>query len=133
MNTSSISRWVWVIRCRLSGLREPGSPGERDVDAVALETLLELGRRELLGALLDRGFERLARLVRGLAGGGALGGGKLGDVAQQVRQLGLAAQVLDADVLEAVRVGSGGDRLLGLGSNLRDPVGHSGAILRLSS
>ncbi len=47
---------------------------ERDVDAVSLELRLELRRGELVGTLLDRGFERLARLVRGLAGGGALGG-----------------------------------------------------------
>ena len=45
---------------------------QRDVDAVALEPLLELLRGELLGALLDRRFEGLARLVGGLAGGGAL-------------------------------------------------------------
>ena len=106
---------------------------QRDVDAIALEALVELGGRERLGALIDRGFERLARLVGGLAGRGALGGGELGDAAQQVRQLGLPAQVLNADALEGVAVAGAGDRGLGLGPDVCDSVAHSGVMLRVSS
>jgi len=106
---------------------------ERDVDAVSFQALIELLRGELAGARVDRSLERLARLVGGLAGRGPLIGRQLGDVPQEVRQLGLAPEVLDADVLERVGVAGGGDRLLGLRTDVRDPVVHSGAILRLNS
>ena len=49
-----------------------GVARQRDVDPVALEALLELLCGELLGAVLDRRFESLARLVGRLAGRGAL-------------------------------------------------------------
>ena len=54
-------------------------------------------------ARLDRGLERLARLVGGAADGAALLGRELGDAAQQVRQLGLAAEVGDPRLLELGR------------------------------
>ena len=69
-----------------------GRAGERDVDHVGRELRVELGRRELGGARLDRGLERLARLVGGAADGAALLGRELGDAAQQVRQLRLATR-----------------------------------------
>ncbi len=107
--------------------------GQGDVDAVALEALLELARRQLLGAPLDRCFQRLASLVGRLAGGRALLRCKLGDVAQEIGQLGLAPQILDAHVLQCLGVGCAGDRVFRLGAYLLDSLGHSGAILRLSS
>ena len=59
-------------------------------------------RLELGAARLDQRLERLARLVGGLADRAALLRRQLGDAAQQVRQLGLAPEVADAQLLERV-------------------------------
>ena len=52
--------------------RRRGVGGQRDVDAVAGQAGVELGRLELARARGDLGLERLARLVRGLADRAAL-------------------------------------------------------------
>ena len=53
--------------------------GQRDVDAVGQQPLIELGAGELVGARLDQRLERLARLVGGLADSAALLGLQRGD------------------------------------------------------
>jgi hypothetical protein len=75
--------------------------GQRDVDAVGREARVELGRLELRDAVVDEGLERFARLVGGAADLAALGRLELRDAAQDVRQLGLAAEEADAELLEA--------------------------------
>ena len=75
--------------------------------------------------LLDRLLEPAAGLVGRLAGGRALLGSELSHVAQQVRQLGLAAQVLDPDALEGVGVRGRLDRPTGLGLQRADAVGRA--------
>ena len=88
---SSISRRVWVTRCRWpTGLRRVA--GQRHVDAVLGQAAVELGRLELRGALLEQRLERLAHLVGGLADRAALLGRQLADRAQRRGQLGLAAR-----------------------------------------
>ena len=79
---------------------------------------------QLLHARLDGLLERAPRLVGGAADGAALLGRQLGDAAQQVRQLRLAAEHVDPDLLEGVAVGGGGDRGLPLVAQLGDPVKH---------
>ena len=110
-----------------------GRAGKRDVDHVGGEPGVELGGLELGRARLDRRLERLARLVGGAADGAALLGRELGDAAQQVRQLGLAAQEAHPHVLELRRVRRVGDRRLAGGAQLADPLVHGAAILRLHS
>jgi hypothetical protein len=110
-----------------------GRAGERDVGDVGGQAGVELGGLELGGARLDRRLERLARLVGGAAHGAALLGRELGDAAQQVRQLRLAAEVPHADVLELGRPRRLGDRRLAGGAQLADPLVHAAAILRLHS
>ena len=96
--------------------------GERDVDPVAGEARVELAGLELARALLDELLERLAGLVGGAPDGAALLGRQLGDAAQQVRQLGLAAEVADAELLERRARGGAGDGCLGLGAKRSDAV-----------
>jgi hypothetical protein len=91
-------------------------PGQRDVDAVLGQAGVELARLELRSALLDELLERLPRLVGGAADGAALFGRELGDASEQVRELGLAAEVADAQLLECRTGGSAGDGRLGLGA-----------------
>src|SRR3954454_2140401 len=98
---------------------------ERDVDAVLRQLRIELRCLELLGALLDELLERLARLVGGAADGAALLGRELCDAAQEVRQLGLAAEVADAQLLERLARAGPGDGLLGLGAQRSDTVQHA--------
>src|SRR3954454_9608570 len=69
--------------------------GQRDVDAVLREAGIELGCPQLGRALLDELLERLARLVGGAPDDAALLGRELGDAPEEVRQLGLAAEVTD--------------------------------------
>ncbi len=78
---------------------------QRNVDAVLHQPQLELARGQCLLARSDGGFESLASGVGGLADGGALLGRELRYAAQQVGELGLAAEVADPDVLERVGVG----------------------------
>ena len=107
---------------------------EGHVDAVGDEALLELGAGQLAAPGFDGGLERLARLVGRLAGRGPLLGRELGDAAQEVGQLGLAAQVAHADLLERGRRGRRGDRVAGLLLDLRNPIrrAHQRAILDAS-
>ncbi len=96
--------------------------GEGDVNPVALEPLLKLPAGELAGFLIDLLRERLAGLIGGFARGRALIGRQLGDIAQQIRQLGLSSQVADAELLELLGRVRARDRLLGLSSGLGDPI-----------
>ena len=66
--------------------------GQRDVGAVAGEPLAQLGGLELGAARGDQPLERLPRLVGRLADLPALLRLEVGDAAQEVRQLGLAAR-----------------------------------------
>ena len=129
---SSISRRVAVSRCTPAG-RDDGRAGQRDVDDVGGQLRVELGGVELGRARLDRGLERLARLVGGAADRRALLRGELGDAAQQVRQLRLAAEEAHPHVLELGRVRRLGDRRLAGRAQLADPLVHGAAILRLHS
>ena len=103
--------------------------GQGDVDAVGGQPGVELARLELAGARLDEALERLARLVGRPAHGPALLGRQLGDAAQEVGQLGLAAEVAHAQLLErGGRVGRR-DRALGLGPQLVDALDHGAVTL----
>ena len=73
---------------------------QRDVDPVLLQAVAQLGRREMAARCFDQPLELLPDLVCGLTGGGPLLGRQLGDVAQQVRELRLAPEVADPDLLE---------------------------------
>src|SRR5205823_7399758 len=98
--------------------------GERDVDAVGDQPLLELGGLELGVASGDRVLELAAGQVGRLADAAALGRLELGHAAQQVGQLGLASQPLHARLLERARgrrLGDGGARV---GGDLLDAVDH---------
>ena len=132
MKTSSISRRVAVIRCRRPTGCD-GRAGQRDVDDVGGQPRLQLAGLEPAAARLERGLERPARLVGGAADGAALLRRQLGDAAQQVGQLGLAAQEAHADVLQRGRVRRAGDGRLALGAQLCDAVKHGARILRSSS
>ena len=96
--------------------------GQRDVDAVGGEALLELAGLELGAAVGDEALERLAGLVGRLADAPALGRLELGDPAQEVRQLRLAAQEANAQRLQRGRVERGADRRLRLGPELVDAL-----------
>ena len=106
-----------------------GRAGQRHVDAVGREADVELGGLELGAAALDQRLERLARLVGGAAHDAALLGRELRDAAQEVGQLGLAAEVLHADVLDLVGGAGARQRLLGLGPQFVDPVGHGHGLV----
>ena len=101
--------------------------GQRDVDDVGGELGFQLDRLELRLARVDRGLERLARLVGALADRSALLGRELADVAQQVGELGLAAEESNPDLFEVGGRGGGGDGGLPLGAQRGDPVGGGGA------
>jgi hypothetical protein len=103
---------------------------ERDVDAVLDQLAIELLGLELFRLDLDRSLELLAGLVGRLAGGGALLRRKAGHAAQQVGELGFAAEILDPDVLQLLGRLGPGDGLLRVAQYLFDPLGHGcGAIL----
>ena len=76
--------------------------GQRDVDAVGGEALLELAGLELGAAVGDEALERLAGLVGRLADAPALGRLELGDPAQEVRAAPPCAQEADAQRLQRV-------------------------------
>src|SRR4051812_47512643 len=105
--------------------------GQRDVDAVPREAGVELLGLELGRALLDEGFERLARLVGGTPDRPALLGRELGDASEEVGELGLAAEVADPQLLERGARGRAGDGRLGLGAQRSDAVedAHDGGRL----
>jgi hypothetical protein len=97
--------------------------GQRDVERVG-EPGLELMGPDAVGAVGDQLLEPLPRLVGGLADRAALGGRQLTHPPQQVGELGLAAEMLDARGLEGLsRVGIL-DRRRGGGTKLGDPVKH---------
>ena len=107
MKTSSISRRVAVIRCsRPSGVT--GVPGSVTSIASAASRASSSAAASSSSRAATSASTRLARLVGGPADRAALLRRQLGDAAQQVRQLGLAAEVGDARVLELVRGGGGG-------------------------
>ena len=110
-----------------------GEPGSVTSTTSAASLLSSSAASSSARARLDRGLERLARLVGGAADGAALLRRELGDAAQQVRQLGLAAQEAHPHVLELGRARRLGDRRLPGGAQLADPLVHGAAILRLHS
>ena len=77
-----------------------GVPGSVTSTTSAASLRLELERLELGRARVDRGLQRLARLVGALADRTALLGRELADVAQQVRQLGFTAEEAHAHLFE---------------------------------
>ena len=108
---------------------------QRHVDLVLLEAGVQLGNRQVAGLGVDLGLKRLARFVRRLADGATLLGRQLSHAAQQVRELSLAAEELDADVLKlGGRAGLGDGGLCGC-LKFNDFVAHThaGVILRVSS
>ncbi len=108
--------------CAVSRCRRPtgcgGAPGSVTSIAVGGQPRVELAADELPRARVDQRLERLARLVGGRADGAALLGLQLCDVAQQLRQLGLAPQVADAQLSERLAVAAPRDRPLGLRAEL---------------
>ena len=96
--------------------------GERDVDPVLREARVELVGFELLPAGLDQGLERLAGLVGRPADGAALLGRELRHASEEVRQLGLAPEVADAELLERRARRGACDGRLGLGADRSDAV-----------
>ena len=100
-----------------------------DVDAILDELGVELGARELGTARLDQRLERLAGGVRRLADGGALLGLELRDLAQHLRQLGLAAEIAHPQLLELSARRGRADRGLGLPAKLLDAVAHQPGTL----
>src|SRR3954466_7660415 len=118
----------------VAGGRERGA-GQGDVDDVFGEPGLQLGRLELRLARLDGGLDRLARLVGAFADRAALLRRQLADVAQQVRQLRLAAEEAHPHLFQLGGPGGGGDRGFPFGSQRGDAVGgaHGRVILFRSS
>src|SRR5438270_6884309 len=106
--------------------------GQRHVDAICDQLLLQLGGAELGPARSDQRVERLARGVGGLADGAALLGRKGGDLAKHLRELGLAPEVAHAQLLELLARGGRRDRLLGLLAQLVDPFDHDAGTVSLS-
>jgi hypothetical protein len=120
---SSSSRRVWVSRCR----RPTGWAGrarQSHVDDVGGEPRVELLAVDLLAAAADQRLDRPARLVGRLADLAALLRRQLGHAAQQLRQLGLAPEVLDAEALELVGGARARDRIRGRVLDLLDAVDH---------
>ena len=106
--------------------------GQRDVDAVVLEALAQLLQLELRAARADRGVRAGAHFVGELSDRAALLRRQVGDPAQQVRQLGLAAQEAHTRVLELLRRARGGDRREGILADpldLGDEVAHAPGTL----
>jgi hypothetical protein len=105
--------------------------GQRDVDDVLRELLLQLHRLELGAARFHRRLDRPPRLVGALADRAALLRRQLADVAQQVRQLRLAPEEAHPHLFQLGGSGGGGDRGLPFGSQRGDAVGgaHGRVIL----
>ena len=94
--------------------------GERHVDALAGQTLVELRRSSVGLALVDGGLEPLAHGVQAHAGLA------VAHLAQRELQVARPAQEADADVLELGRRGSLRNRASGLGS--RGPPRPSASV-----
>ena len=103
--------------------------GQRHVDPVLREARVELGRRQGLLPACELRLELLTGLVRGFADGPALLLGQLGDTAQEVGQLGLAAEEAHPHVLQLLRARGGLDLGQRGDSQRVDSVIHAGAIL----
>ena len=80
---SSIRRRIWEIRWRWPG-RQRRIAGQRHVDRVRGQPLLQIGGLQRARALLDQALQRLAHLVGPLPGGPALLGRQLADRAQHL-------------------------------------------------
>ena len=120
---SSSSRRVWVSRCRrptgwagvpgsvtsTTSAASRASSSERSSSALRASSAASTPRRAWLAALPTR-----AALLRR----------QLGDAAQQLRQLGLAPEVLDAHALELLRGAGAVDGLRGRLLDLLDAVDH---------
>ncbi len=100
-------RWVWPTG-------RAGAPGQGDVDPVLGEPRFQLAGVKRLATRLDQRLELLARLVGAGADHAPFLGRQLGDPAQDRRQLGLAAEVADPQLLQLRRARSGLDRRRGL-------------------
>ena len=125
---SSSSRRVWLSTCSApSGCG--GAPGSVTSTRSSIELRGQLRSGELDRARLDQRLERLAGLVGRPADGCPLIGRQRGDLAQQLRQLGAAAEEAHPQLLERGRVGGGGDRGLRLAAQLCDPIGHDAGTL----
>ena len=103
--------------------------GQRDVDAVGRQPRVELVRLERPGTLFDQALEGLPGLVGRPPHRPALLGRQLGHAAQEVGQLGLAAEVAHAQLLEGGRRVGRRDRALGLGPQLVDALDHGAVTL----
>src|SRR5882757_1328734 len=98
--------------------------GQGDVDPVGDQFGVELGRVEALGAPGDQRLELLAGLVGGAADGAPLLRRQLRDPAQNLGQLGFAAEELDPQILQLGARGRGGDRLGAGDPELLDLLKH---------
>ena len=129
---SSISRRVAVTRCSRPGATtgEPGSVTSTTSAASGCRARRPRARprasRSRPRAPCAPRWRRGRRVARS-------SGCELGDAAQQVRQLRLAAEEAHAHVLELGRVRRLGDRRLAGRPQLADPLVHRAAILRLHS
>ena len=106
---SSISRrvrvtgWMWPTRTG-------GVPGQGDVDRVGGEARVELAGLERGLRASSAASSALRAPVRARANRALLLRGQVADAAQDRGQLGLAAQVADAELLERGGIGRRGDR-----------------------
>ena len=92
--------------------------GQRHIQSVLAQALVQLGRLELGRAALEQALQRLAHAVGLLAHRPALLGRQLADRAQRGGQLGLAPEVAHAQLLELGGRTGRADGVLGLGLEL---------------
>src|SRR5205085_3724953 len=88
---------------------------------VGLQALLELLGFERLGAEVEDLLERGARLVRRLAGRAAIRRREARDRTEYLGELGLAAEVVHAQLVELLDGAGLGDPRLGLAAELIEP------------
>ena len=100
-----------------------GLAGQRDVDAVGGQPRVELGRLELRARSSMSASSAWRAWLAARPTWPRCSGGRSAHAAQQVRQLGLAPEVADPQLLERRRA-AGGDRRLGLGAQLGDALGE---------
>ena len=129
--TSSISRRVAVRRCR----RPTGWAGAPGSVTSTRSAASRVSSSAASSASLRRSTSASSALRASLAARPTVprsSGGSCGDAAQQVRQLGLAAEVLHARRCSTSSAEAGArQRLLGLGPQLVDPVGHGHGLRHL--
>ena len=125
---SSISRRIAVITCRRP-TGTAGVPGSVTSTASVASRASSSDALERLAARVERGLDRLARLVGGAADGAALLRRQLRHAAQQVGQLRLAAEEGDPRLLELGGARRGRDGSGPLGLELVDLVLHARATL----